>query len=135
EMLQLFAQQQKKTISADVFASMIFDALGYRPRNPLIVDMTDEQKQAQSQPPPEKKIEMMMQQQDLAADKQKHQQQNQTKLLNTLLQTIFSHAGTLATLDDKHIQHGEKMEHEKKLAAQQMAQAQLESKEEGSEAA
>lgn len=104
ELLSLLAQQQKKTISADVFMSMIFDSLGYKPRNPLLIDMTDEQKQAMQQPPPEMKAKMMIQGQQMQADQQKHQQQNITKLMNTLLQVIFGHAGKLAELDDKHIQ-------------------------------
>jgi len=104
EMLQMFAQQQKKTLSAETFMTMIFDALGYRPRSPLLIDMTDEQKQAMQQPPPDVRAKMMMQQAELQGDQQKHQQQNQTKLLNTLLQVIFSHAGKLADLDDKELQ-------------------------------
>jgi hypothetical protein len=127
EMLQMFAQQQKKTVSAEVFTSMIFDALGYRPRNPLLIDMTDEQKQAMQQPPPEAKLKMMMQQQQLGADQQKHQQANQTKLLNTLLQAIFSHAGTLATLDDKHIQHFSQLAADKQIADSQAQQSDSES--------
>lgn len=116
EMLNLFAQQQKKTVSADVFTSMIFDALGYRPRNPLLVDMTQEQQQAQQQPPPEAKLKMLMQGQQIQADTQKHQQQNQTKLLNTLLQAIFAHAGKLSELDDKHIQHFSQLAADKEQA-------------------
>jgi hypothetical protein len=104
EMLNLFAQQQKKTVSADSFASMIFDALGYRPRNPLLVDLTPEQQQAMQQPPPEVKAKMAMQQAQMGADQQKHQQANTTKLVNTLLQAIFGHLGKLAELDDKHVQ-------------------------------
>ncbi|HEX8838737.1 MAG TPA: hypothetical protein VF748_17475, partial [Candidatus Acidoferrum sp.] len=103
ELLQLMAQQQKKTISADVFQSMIFDALGYRPRNPLWIDMTPEQIQAQQQPPPEAKLKMMMQGQQIQADTEKHQDQNKTKLLNTLLQAIFGHMGKLSELDDKEV--------------------------------
>jgi hypothetical protein len=122
EMLQLFAQQQKKVPDADVFQSMIWDALGYRPRNPLMVDMTQEQQQAQQQPPPEVKAKLMMQGQQIQADQQKHQQANQTKLLNTLLQVIFSHAGVLASLDDKHIQHFAQLASDQQISEQQAQQ-------------
>ena len=121
EMLNLFAQQQKKVPDADVFQSMIWDALGYRPRNPLMVDMTPEQQQAQQQPPPEVKAKLMMQGQQIQADQQKHQQANQTKLLNTLLQVIFSHAGVLAGLDDKHIQHFAQLASDQQISKQQAA--------------
>jgi len=123
EMLQLFAQQQKKTISAEVFMSTIFDALGYKPRNPLLIDMTDEQKQAMQQPPPEMKAKMMMQQGQLQADQQKHQQQNITKLVNTLLQVIFGHAGKLAELDDTEVQHVRQVMSDHVLAQQQQQQS------------
>jgi hypothetical protein len=126
EMLQMFAQQQKKTISAEVFMSMIFDALGYRPRNPLLIDMTDEQKQAMGQPPPEVKAQMMMQQAQMGADQQKHQQQNVTKLVNTLLQVIFGHAGKLAELDDKNLHHFTQLASDHALADQQAQQQEQE---------
>lgn len=122
EMLTLFAQQQKKTVSAEVFTSMIFDSLGYRPRNPLLVDMTPEQQQAMGQPPPDVKAQMMMQQAQMGADQQKHQQQNVTKLVNTLLQVIFGHAGKLAELDDKHVQHLTQIASDHVLADKQQEQ-------------
>src|SRR5215472_4758699 len=122
EMLTLFAQQSKKTISAETFQTMIFDALGYRPRNPLIVDMTPDQIKAQQQPPPEVQAKAAMQQQQLGADQQKHQQANQTKLINTLLQVIFGHAGKLAELDDKELQHMRDTMSEHLLAQQQQEQ-------------
>ena len=121
ELLQLYSQQQKKTISAQTFEQMVWDALGYRPRNPLFVDMTPQQIQAQQQPPAEAKMKMAMQQQQLTADKDKHDNANKTKLLNTLLQTIFGHMGKLAELDDKHIQHFSQI-----LADKDMAQMQAE---------
>lgn len=105
EMLQLLGQQQKKTMSVEVFQSMIWDSLGYRPRDPLLIDMTPDQVQAQQSPPAEVKAKMAMQQQQLQADQGKHQQANMTKLINTLLQVIFSHAGKMAELDDKNLQH------------------------------
>lgn len=122
ELLQLLAQQQKKTIDVGVFESTIFDALGYRPRDPLWIDMSDEQKQAQQQPPPDVKAKLLMQGQQIQADQTKHQQANQTKLLNTLLQVIFTHAGTLAELDDKHIQHFAQLASDQQLADKQAQQ-------------
>lgn len=105
EMLTLFQQQQQKVLSADTFTSMIFDSLGYRPRDPLLVDMTPEQKQAAKAPPPEVQAKAAMQQNQIQADQQKHQSANVTKLINTLLQVIFKHAGTLSQLDDSHLEH------------------------------
>lgn len=122
ELMQLFASQSKKTVSAETFQSMIFDALGYRPRQPLIVDMTQEQIQAQQSPPPEVKAKMAMQQNELGADQQKHQQANMTKLVNTLLQVIFGHAGKMAELDDKHIQHFAQLMSDQNIAQQQQQQ-------------
>ena len=122
EMLQLFGQQQKKTIDVGVFEQTIFDALGYRPRDPLFIDMSPEQQQAQQMPPPDVRAKLMMQGQQIQADQTKHQQQNQTKLLNTLLQVIFSHAGTLATLDDKHLQHFAQLASDQQIAQQQSQQ-------------
>jgi len=105
ELLQLMGQQQKKTISVMTFETMLFDALGYRPRNPLWIDLTPEQIQAAQQPPPDVQAKMQMQQAELQNDQQKHSQQSQTKLLNTLLQVIFSHVGKMSELDDKELQH------------------------------
>lgn len=122
EMMQLFAAQQQKTISAEVFTSMIFDSLGYRPRDPLLVDMTPEQKQAQQAPPPEVKAKLQMQQTQLQSDQTKHQQANQTKLINTLLQVIFGHAGKLADLDDAHLQHLQQLASDHILAQQAQEQ-------------
>lgn len=119
EMMQLFQQQQQKVLSAETFTTMIFDSLGYRPRDPLLVDMTPQQKQAASQPPPEVQAKLAVQSQQIQADQQKHQQQNMTKLINTLLQVIFKHAGTLSQLDDKHLEHLQQLTSDHMLAQQE----------------
>jgi len=122
EMLQLLAQQQQKTMSVEVFQSMIWDSLGYRPRDPLMIDMTPQQKQAMQQPPPEVKAKAQMQQTQIQADQQKHQQANMTKLINTLVQVIFKHAGTLSQLDDSHLEHLQQLASTHLLAEQSQDQ-------------
>ncbi len=122
EMLQLLGQQQKKTMSVEVYSSMIWDALGYRPRDPLMIDMTPQQKQAAQQPPPAIQAKTAMQQAQMQADQTKHQQANQTKLINTLLNVIFGHAGKLADLDDSHLQHLQQLASDHILAQQSQQQ-------------
>jgi hypothetical protein len=122
EMMQLFAQQQQKVIDAGVFTSMIFDSLGYRPRDPLLMDMTPQQKQASQQPPPEVKAKMAMQQNQIQADQTKHQQANLTKLIVTLLGSVFTHEGKLAELDDAHVQHLQQLLSDHALAENQAQQ-------------
>ena len=101
---------------------MIWDALGYRPRDPLMIDMTPQQKQAAQQPPPAIQAKTAMQQAQMQADQTKHQQANQTKLINTLLNLIFGHAGKLADLDDSHLQHLQQLASDHILAQQSQQQ-------------
>lgn len=119
EMLSLLGQQQQKTMSVDVFQSMIWDSLGYRPRDPLIIDMSPEQKKAMQQPPPEVQAKMQMQQAQLQAASQQHSDANKAKMLDTLLKIMFTHEGKLAELDDKHIQHLQQLLSDHTLAEQQ----------------
>jgi len=103
ELLSLMAQQRKKTLNIDEWTDMAMDAIQYAPRNPLWIDMSDEQKQAMSQPPPEAKAKMAMQQQQLAADKNKHDNQNITKLLTVVLKELLQKHTQTQQMDDDHL--------------------------------
>ncbi len=105
ELIQMLAQQQKKTISVEAFERCIWDAISYTPRSPMIVDMTDEQKQAMSQPPPEAKLQAQVQQMQMQLDKTIHDNQNVVKLIDSIIKQGFGHHAQMAGLDDKEIQH------------------------------
>jgi hypothetical protein len=100
--LQLLATQQRKTLSAETFERMVWDAINYSPRNPLIVDMTPQQIQQMMTPPPDVMAKGQMQQQQLQSDQQIHQDMNKTKFLTQFLKDAFRYAGVTAQLDDKH---------------------------------
>ena len=104
EMLQLTAQLHKKAFDTEEWTNMALDAINYQPRNPLWVDMTKEMQQAMNQPPPAEKAKALVSAQQIQADTQKHQDANKTKLLMTLLKSVFQHEGKIAELDDKHLQ-------------------------------
>lgn len=104
EMLQLVAQQHKKAFNAMEWSAMAMDAINYAPKNPLWIDMTKEMQQAMNQPPPAEKAKALIASQQIANDRDKHVNQNKTKLLTQLLKSAFEHSGKLAELDDKHLQ-------------------------------
>lgn len=105
ELLQMLAQQQKKTVDVEAFERCIWDAISYTPRSPLIVDMSQEQQQAMSQPPPVEKLKAMIAQMQDQTDNKIHDNQNIVKLLNTFIQQGFGHHAQMAQLDDKEQQH------------------------------
>ena len=104
EVLQLTAQLHKKAFDTEEWVNMAMDAINYAPRNPLWVDMTKEMQQAMNQPPPEEKAKALISAHQIQADRDKHQDANKTKLLMTLLKSVFQHEGKLAELDDSHLQ-------------------------------
>lgn len=104
EVLQLTAQLHKKAFDTEEWVNMAMDAINYAPRNPLWVDMTKEMQQAMNQPPPAEKAKALISAQQIANDRDKHANQNRTKLLAQLLKSAFEHSGKLAELDDKHLQ-------------------------------
>lgn len=104
EMIQLLGQQQKKTMNVEEWIRMAMDAINYAPRNPLIIDLTPQQQQAMNQPPPAEKAKALIAAQQIQADTAKHTMANKTKLMAQLMKSVFQHEGTLATLDDKHLQ-------------------------------
>lgn len=127
EILQMLAQQQKKTLSADTFVRTVFDAISYQLRDPLIVDMTPDQVQSMNQPPAEARIKGMLQKQQQQSDDEMNQRDNRTKLIDTLIRSVFTHAGKLADLDDKHVQHFTELASDHMLADKQaeMAEEQM----------
>lgn len=124
ELLQMLAQQQKKTIDVASFERCIWDSISYTPRSPLIVDMSDEQKQSMQQPPPADKLKAMLQQMQLGSDKQIHDNQNITKLITQLIKEGFGHHAQMAQLDDTETQHKRDTAKEL-LIAKQQAEAQV----------
>lgn len=126
ELVQMLAQQQKKTIDVESFERCIWDAINYTPRNPLIVDMTDEQKQAMGKPPQEEVMKAQIQQMQMQLDKSIHDNQNIVKLINTMIQQGFSHHAQMEALDDKEKQHQRDTGKELALAQMQAEQAQNE---------
>jgi hypothetical protein len=105
ELLTLVAQQQKKAFDAMEFERMVWDALNYSPRNPLFVDMTDEQKQAMQLPPPAERAKALIAAGQTKSNESIHDKQNITKMLTQILKDSFKHAGVLAKLDDEHLHH------------------------------
>jgi hypothetical protein len=122
ELLQMLAQQQKKTVNAEAFERCIWDAVGYTPRHPIFIDMNAEQKQTMQQPPPADKLKAQLQQMQLQMDKSIHDNQNITKLLAQFLKDGFKHHATMEQLDDTENQH--QRDTAKELVLQQMQQQQ-----------
>src|SRR5215472_27990 len=122
ELLQMLAQQQKKTIDVEAFERCIWDSISYTPRSPLIVDMSDQQKQAMQQPPPADKLKAMMAQAQMGADKQIHDNQNITKMITQLIKDGFKHHASMAQLDDAETQHKRDTAKELIISQQQAAQ-------------
>lgn len=104
ELLQLLGQQQKKTINAEEIMAMLLDAINYTPRNPLIVEMSQEQQQAMQQPPAEAKLKMAMAQSKNQSTESINDKRLITKLLETVLKGSFDSHQKYAELDDKHHQ-------------------------------
>ena len=102
EMLQLLAQQQKKTIDAEEFMRMSMDAINYSPRNPLIVDLSPQQIQAMQQPPPAERLKGQIAMQQDQTNRDIHNKQNITKFLTQFLKEAFKAHGNMAQLDDDH---------------------------------
>lgn len=104
ELLQMLAQQQKKTVSIKALADMLLDAISYSPKSPLIIDLSPEQIQQMQAPPPEAVMKMQLQgqqdqtQQGIAQDRMK------TDLIKTMMKTGMDTHAKLAKLDDEHNQ-------------------------------
>lgn len=105
ELMQLLAEQQKLTINAEAFERCIWDSIQYTPRGRIFIPMSDEQKQAMSQPPAEAKLQAQVQQMQMQLDKSIHDNQNIVKLIDSLIKQGFGHHSQMAALDDKETQH------------------------------
>lgn len=124
EILQLLAQQQKKTVNAEEFMFMTMDALNYAPRNPLIIDMTDDMKQAMQTPPPAERLKAQLAMQQDQTNRDIHSQQGMVKMLTQFIKDSFKAHVNFAQMDDAHIQFliEQALQHNQ---AQQQTQAQL----------
>lgn len=104
ELLQLMAQQNQETINTDSVMRTVFDAINYAPREPWIVQMSQAQKQAMSQPPPEVMAQAQMQQQQIQSDQAINENNLKTKLIVEAFKSFIDHHAQMSELDDKHIQ-------------------------------
>jgi hypothetical protein len=104
ELLQMLAQQQKKTVDVEEFMRSTMDALNYSPRNPMIIALTQEQIQAMGQPAPAEKLKAQVAMQQDQSNRDIHDKQNIVKLLSRVIQDMFKTHGNMAELDDKHLQ-------------------------------
>jgi hypothetical protein len=105
ELLQMLAQQQKKTIDVELFERMVLDALNYTPRGTLFIPMSQDQKQAMQQPPPAEKLKAMIAQMQEQSNMSIHDKQNITKLLTQFLKDGFKHHTEMSKLDSADTQH------------------------------
>jgi len=105
ELLQMLAQQQKMTIDVEAFERAIWDSISYTPRNPILVPMSDEQKQAMQQPPPAEKLKAMIAQMQTGTDKSIHDNQNMTKLITELLKGGLKQHQKMEEIDSDERQH------------------------------
>lgn len=101
EVLQLFAQQQKKTLDITEATAMMMDAINYQPRNPLFRDMSDQEKQAMQQPPAAERLKAQVAMQQDETDERNHDKQNITKLIATAVKEFMHAHGKMAELDQK----------------------------------
>lgn len=101
QVLQLMALQQKKTMNVQELERMIWDAIGYTPRNPLWIDMKPEQVQAMQTPPPAERLKAQIAQLQTQATSEDKNKANITKLFGVALKTMFEHHGRMSDLDQK----------------------------------
>lgn len=104
EFLQLLSQQQKKTVDVMEFARRVDDAINYEGRNPLFIDLSDDEKQAMQQPPPAEKLQAMMQQMQQQSDEKIHGDMNMTKLMGIMIKEFLKKHTDEADADDQHSQ-------------------------------
>lgn len=123
EFLQMSAQIQKKVLDTDVLQRTVFDCIQYQLRDPLFRPMTQQEIAAQQQPPAEARIKGMLQKQQQQSDDEMNQRDNRTRLIDTLIKSVFSHAGKLAELDDAHVQHFTELASDHMLADKQAEMA------------
>ena len=133
EWLQMLAQQQKKTVDVESVERAFMDAISYTPRSPFIVNMSEDQKQAMSQPSPQDKMKMAMAQMQAQLDKVIHDNQNITKLINTLVGKGFDHHASMEQLDHDELKHFTQLASDHALADQQQQQADSAGAAEGSD--
>ena len=71
----------------------------------------------------------MLQKQQQQSDDEMNQRDNRTRLIDTLIKSVFSHAGKLAELDDAHVQHFTELASDHMLADKQAEMAEEQSDE------
>lgn len=121
ELLQMLAQQQHKTINAEELMKMLLDAINYSPRNPLLVEMTQEQIQQMQSPPPDQAMKMQLGMAQLQSDQQINHNNLSTKLIVEALKELMRAHTANAEMDDRHIQEMAKLESAERTARAQRA--------------
>lgn len=105
ELLQMMAQQTDKTFDAEEFMHMTLDALNYSPRNPLIVDLTPQQKQAAQQPPAAEALKAQIAQQKMQSDQQIDDKRQRSKMLETILKELLGAHTEHSRMDNEMQRH------------------------------
>jgi len=105
ELLQMMGQQSQKTLNVEEFMHMTLDAMNYSPRNPLIIDLTDEQKQQMQQPPPAEQIKAQLAQSQQQSDQQINDSRLKGKLVETLFKELLASHTEHSKMDNEMQQH------------------------------
>ena len=105
ELLQMLGQQSQKTLNVEEFMYMTMDALNYSPRNPLIIELTQQQIQAQSQPPPAEMMKAQIAQGQQQSDQQINEQRLTAKFMETMFKALLDAHTEHSRMDNEMQQH------------------------------
>ena len=105
ELLQMLGQQSQKTLNVEEFIHMTMDAMNYSPRNPLIIDLTPQQIQAQQQPPPAEQLKAQIAQGQQQSDQQINEQRVTAKFMETMFKALLATHTEHSRMDNEMQQH------------------------------
>jgi hypothetical protein len=103
EFISLLGQQQQKTVNVAELARRLDDAILYSGREPLLIDMTQDQIKAMQQPPPEAQLKMQGQQAQIQSDEKTVNSRLIADVFKTLLKSGMQAHTQHAGMDDKYI--------------------------------
>ena len=107
ELLQMLGQQSQKTLNVEEFMYMTMDALNYSPRNPLIIDLTQQQMQAMQQPPPAEQLKAQIAQGQQQSDQQINEQRVTSKFMETMFKALLDAHTEHSRMDNEMQQHSD----------------------------
>lgn len=106
ELLQMMAQQTQKTLDVTEFMHMTLDAMNYSPRNPLIIDLSQQQIKALNQPPPGEQLKAQLAQGQQQSDQAINDKRVTAKMFETIIKELLQAHTEHSRMDNEMQQHG-----------------------------